>query len=224
MLTQEEIIAIRARDRQDIFVGTLFSAIFHVVLLYVKIPEGQARIFDSSQKKVVTIRRFKPPKKKLAPKQKKIIKKKRTKPKPIPDPTPDEPEPVVEPEPDPDIDLIPPDVEIIFGEPEGPPLDMGDSGPIRIGVDGVQPKILKQVDPLYPEMARRARVQGIVILEAVIQRNGRVGDIRVLRGLGKSGCNEAAVKALKKWKFEPGYINGRPVDAYMTLTVRFQLK
>ena len=94
----------------------------------------------------------------------------------------------------------------------------------RTKVEGVRPRIIKQVEPVYPEMARRARVQGLLFLEAVIKKDGTVGEVEVRRGRGKTGCNEAAIAALKQWEFEPGYVGGRPVDALMIMTIRFQLK
>ena len=73
------------------------------------------------------------------------------------------------------------------------------------------------------EKARSARVQGVVILEAVIHRDGSVGGIRVLRGV-PMGCTEAAIAALKRYRFKPGTQHGEPVDVYMTLTVQFTLR
>ena len=71
----------------------------------------------------------------------------------------------------------------------------------------------------------RVKLMGSKIgMTQIFNKDGTVGDVTVLRGLGKSGCNEAAIEALKQWRFEPGRINDRPVDALMTLTVRFELK
>ncbi len=71
-------------------------------------------------------------------------------------------------------------------------------------------------------MARSSRVEGQVKLEAVIRRDGTVGDIKVVQGL-RMGCTEAAIAALKQWRFRPEERNGVPVDVYYTLTVGFKL-
>jgi protein TonB len=70
--------------------------------------------------------------------------------------------------------------------------------------------------------ARVARVEGEVKLEAVIRGDGTVGDIRVVQGL-RLGCTEAAIEALKRWRFRPGERNGVSVDVYFMLTVDFIL-
>ncbi|HEX9638993.1 MAG TPA: TonB family protein [Acidobacteriota bacterium] len=107
---------------------------------------------------------------------------------------------------------------IITEAPPPPPP----SEPLRIGGNVSSPEVISRMQPEYPALARAARVQGVVILEAVIRRDGSVGDIKVLRGL-RLGCTEAAVEALRQWRFKPGMQNGIPVDVYMTLTVNFKL-
>jgi TonB family protein len=83
------------------------------------------------------------------------------------------------------------------------------------------PKLLKRVDPVYPEEARQKGIQGVVILEAKIDESGRVMDTMVLRSV--TGLDEAAVEALKQWVYEPMVINGKPMRALFTVTVKFQL-
>jgi TonB family protein len=77
--------------------------------------------------------------------------------------------------------------------------------------------------PRYPQIALRARTQGDVVLQAVIDERGRVSDVRVLRGL-PMGLDQAAVDTVQDWTFEPAKLNGRPVKVYYTLTVKFQLQ
>ena len=79
------------------------------------------------------------------------------------------------------------------------------------------------VQPEYPELARRARLAGVVILEAIIDKEGNVKDLKVLRGLGL-GLDEAAVRAVSQWKYTPTFYNGRPVEVILTVTVNFQLQ
>lgn len=109
------------------------------------------------------------------------------------------------------------------GVPGGAPSDLPlPAGPLHVGGDVSAPVAISQVPPQYPMMARSARVEGEVKLEAVIRRDGTVGDIRVVQGL-RMGCTEAAIEALKRWRFRPGERNGVPVDVYYTLTVGFKL-
>jgi protein TonB len=98
----------------------------------------------------------------------------------------------------------------------------GAGGPIRVGGDIQQPELMVRVNPEYPELARRARIEGPVILEAVIDKQGNVTDAFVLRGL-RLGLDEAAIAAVKQWKYTPTVYNGRPVDVILTVTVVFEL-
>lgn len=106
------------------------------------------------------------------------------------------------------------------GEPkaEEPPKP---SGPVRVGGNIREPKKLRNVPPVYPEVAKQARVQGTVVLEATIDPSGRVDNVRVLRGIPL--LNDAAVDAVRKWVYSPTLLNGRPVPVIMTVTVNFTL-
>jgi len=84
------------------------------------------------------------------------------------------------------------------------------------------PVPLQRVDPRYPELARRVKVQGPVILEAIIARDGQVVDARILRDIG-FGCGEAALEAVRQWRYEHARLNGRTVTVYLHITVNFQL-
>jgi TonB family protein len=83
------------------------------------------------------------------------------------------------------------------------------------------PKLLKVVEPVYPEEARKSGVQGVVILEAKIDERGRVIDAMVLRSVPQ--LDLAALDAVKQWVYEPLIIDGKPTKALFTVTVRFQL-
>lgn len=107
------------------------------------------------------------------------------------------------------------------GPGEGPGI--GDSMPIHLTVDMTKPEILKRVQPRYTDIARRAGVQGTVIVEAIIDKQGSVTDARVLRGL-PMGLNEEAVNAILQWRFTPAYQGSRPVSVYFTLTVNFTIQ
>ena len=94
--------------------------------------------------------------------------------------------------------------------------------PVEIWKVEKQPEVVKQVKPDYPEIARKAKVQGQVILQAVVRKDGTVGDIQVLRSPGsKFGFDEAAIAAVRQWRYKPGLQNGKPVDVYFTIVVDF---
>jgi TonB family protein len=93
---------------------------------------------------------------------------------------------------------------------------------VRVGGAVKEPRKLKDVRPLYPDIAKQARVQGVVILEARIGPRGDVTAVRVLRGIPL--LNEAAVDAVKQWAYEPTLLNGVPVPVIMTVTVNFRLR
>lgn len=95
--------------------------------------------------------------------------------------------------------------------------------PVRVGGDVKPPVAITKVEPDYTELARKARVQGIVILEAIIDTNGNVTDVRVLKPL-PMGLDQAAMDAVRKWKFRPGTLGGRPVPVIFNLTVNFRLQ
>lgn len=89
--------------------------------------------------------------------------------------------------------------------------------------DDIQPpKLIKVVDPVYPEEARKQGIEGIVILSAKTDEDGKVIDAMVLRSV--PGLDEAAIAAVKQWVYEPLILEGKAVKALFTVTVRFSLK
>ena len=88
--------------------------------------------------------------------------------------------------------------------------------------DVEKPIKISDVSPEYPTMARWARVQGTVVLQTIIGIDGKVSDVRVLRGL--PGCTASAIKAVRQWQFEPATLKGQPVPVYFSLTINFQLR
>jgi TonB family protein len=86
-----------------------------------------------------------------------------------------------------------------------------------------EPKLLERVPPKYPDEAKKARIEGVVLLEATIGVDGAVKNTKVLRS-EPAGLTEAAIEALKQWRYEPARNSaGRPVTAIMTVTFRFRL-
>jgi TonB family protein len=99
-----------------------------------------------------------------------------------------------------------------------------DAGPpYRVGGNVTRPERISGEDPQYTALARKGRVQGVVIVEAVIDEEGKVTDAKVLKGL-PMGLDESALEAVKTWKFEPATLDGKPVPVYYTLTVNFALE
>jgi protein TonB len=99
----------------------------------------------------------------------------------------------------------------VVGEVEAPVRAIGEIKP---------PRLLKQVEPIYPEIARQARVEGIVIIEAQTDIYGRVNGVKVLRSIPL--LDQAAIDAVRQWVYEPMIINGRPRGVVFTVTVTFK--
>jgi protein TonB len=121
---------------------------------------------------------------------------------------------------------------------EGVPFDPNGSGsggghqkaaapvndePIRVFGAVTRPVFIEGPQPRYTEIARRAGVQGSVVVEAVINEQGRVTDVRVLKAL-PMGLDQAAVEAMRSWRFQPATLANKPVKVYYTLTVNFNLQ
>jgi periplasmic protein TonB len=92
---------------------------------------------------------------------------------------------------------------------------------VRVGGEVKEPTKLRNVNPAYPDVAVAGHVEGTVVLEATIAPNGKVAEVRVVRSLPL--LEKAAVDAVKQWVYSPTLIDGVPVTAIMTVTVRFQL-
>jgi protein TonB len=82
-----------------------------------------------------------------------------------------------------------------------------------------EPRPIKMVPPVYPPLASRAHVSGIVVLEATLTMEGFVSDIRVVSG--NPLLTDAAVRCVKQWRYEPTLLNGTPVAVILTAMVRF---
>ncbi len=97
-----------------------------------------------------------------------------------------------------------------------------EGNPVRAIGDIRKPACLKQVAPEYPEIARQARVEGIVIIEAATDIYGRVQDMKILRSIPL--LDQAALDAVRQWIYEPMIVNGRPRGVIFTVSVIFTLK
>jgi TonB family protein len=94
----------------------------------------------------------------------------------------------------------------------------GTAGPVA------EPKLVKKVNPVYPDAAKQAKLEGIVLLECAIDTSGRVKSAKAIRG-EPMGLTEAAIAAVSQWEFEPARgADGRPVEVLFTVTIRFALQ
>lgn len=103
-----------------------------------------------------------------------------------------------------------------------PPPPPPSQGPIRVGGNIKPPQKITDIAPVYPALAKIAHVDGVVVLEAVIGEDGTVRDVRVLRSIQL--LDEAAMEAVRQWRFTPTLLNGEPVPVVMTVTVAFKLR
>ncbi|MGH7552486.1 MAG: energy transducer TonB [Longimicrobiales bacterium] len=110
----------------------------------------------------------------------------------------------------------------VMRDPVPPPPAPREREPVRVGGAITRPERLHDVPPVYPTVARVARLEGTVILEAVIGTDGTVRDVRVLRSV--SLLDNAAIEAVRQWVFTPTRLNGEPVPVVMTVTVTFRLR
>ena len=221
----ELLLAADQDDSRVLRWSLIAAALLHVVLLLVTLPSlvrpseprqpGEKTVF------VVQTLRFQPPPAPAQttppqPKAKKI---------PIPDPTPEDPEPIVLEEIEvPEIDFLATEADF-FGIPDAPPaVEPGVPGGVMQVGDGVTaPVKIYGPQPQYSEEARQARIQGTVILQAVIDKVGAVTSVKVLKGL-PLGLNDTALAAVKEWKYEPARLDGEPVPVYLSLLINFSLQ
>jgi len=92
---------------------------------------------------------------------------------------------------------------------------------VRIAQLPEPPRKVVDVRPVYPDLARTARVEGTVILEAVLDTSGRVTQLHVVRSVPL--LDQAALGAVRQWRYSPSVYGGRPVSVLMTITILFKL-
>lgn len=98
------------------------------------------------------------------------------------------------------------------------------SGPVVAHGPGVTPPVeISTPPPVYPELARRAGLEGLVVLEAIVDSDGRVTDVRVQRGVNAL-LDREAVTTVSRWRYEPALVGGRAVACYLTVSVNFTIR
>ena len=93
--------------------------------------------------------------------------------------------------------------------------------PVRVGGDIRRPEKLRHVDPVYPPIAKAARVSGIVIVEAIIAADGTVRGARVIRSVPM--LDQAALDAVNQWRYTPTMLNGQPMEVIISVNVTFAI-
>ena len=174
----------------------------HATVLVARMPDwgpDPVRI-EAPQQQAMQIKFLKPPAPPKVERQPEPPKPKRI---PRPDPTPDEPEPEAAPE--------PPAAE---PQPTAPPQP---AGPVRVA-PGEGPGLIKKVEPQYPPIARAARLTGTVVLDAVIQKDGTVTDVKVIKSSNPM-FEQASIEAVRQWRFTPFQY-----DVVLTVSVSFVLR
>ena len=106
--------------------------------------------------------------------------------------------------------------------PPPPPPPPPDRAPIRVGGQIQAPALLYRVEPFYPPPAIQARLQGIVILEALVDREGNVAEVTILRSAG--ALDREALTAVRQWRYSPLVLNGVRERFILTVTLSFSLE
>jgi TonB family protein len=115
-----------------------------------------------------------------------------------------------------------------IGSGRGPGIGPGAGGGIgggiyRAGGGVTTPTIIREVRPTYTPEAMRAKIQGVVVLDVVVRRDGIPGDILIVRSLDPNGLDGQAILAVRGWRFNPGRLHGVPVDVLVTIELSFRI-
>lgn len=222
-----------SQERERLLKTLGVALVVHLIALFLVIPDSDDQVYDVGRPGKVyvmqQVRFEKPP----APKKevRKEVPKTKTKKIPIPDPTPDDPEPI-------EIDDVAlPDTEVTipvegapFGIPDAPEVAIAspiggrfDGEAMDLGAGVTPPKAIHQPQPRYTEDARQARIQGVAILSAVIDAEGKVRNLKLVKGL-PLGLSESALETVATWTYEPARLEGRAVAVNYHFTIGFWLQ
>jgi protein TonB len=101
------------------------------------------------------------------------------------------------------------------------PKREGPKAPVRVGGRVKEPRLLQRVDPVYPALAKQTHLQGSVVIDAIIDEHGNIIEMKIVSG--PPLLIQAAMDAVKRWKYEPTYLNDEPVPVQLNVTVTFRL-
>jgi TonB family protein len=102
-----------------------------------------------------------------------------------------------------------------------PPVpEIRPDGPVKVGGQVKEPRLLASTLPIYPPLAKQSNTQGDVVIKATIDKNGRVAHMDVVSG--PTALRQSAIEALGRWKYEPSRLNGQPVDVQILVTIKFR--
>ncbi|HYA62053.1 MAG TPA: energy transducer TonB [Candidatus Sulfotelmatobacter sp.] len=101
------------------------------------------------------------------------------------------------------------------------PKREGPRAPVRVGGRVKEPRLISRVDPVYPSLARQTHMQGSVVIDAIIDEHGDVVEMKVVSG--PPLLIQAAMDAVRRWKYQPTYLNEEPVPVQLNVTVTFRL-
>ena len=113
----------------------------------------------------------------------------------------------------------------LFGNVSAPPAEpVPDvlAGPIAVGGDVLPPRKIVHVNPIYPPIARAAHIEGTVRLRAILDAEGNVVEASIIESVPL--LDAAALEAVRRWKYEPTYLNGRSVPVSMSVSIEFRLR
>jgi protein TonB len=105
--------------------------------------------------------------------------------------------------------------------PPPPPPPVKPAGPIKVGGNVQEAMVIARPNPVYPPLARQARIQGNVVLHAIIDKDGKVSELQVISG--HPLLVQSALEAVKNWRYRPTQLNGEAVEVDTTITVSFVL-
>ena len=107
--------------------------------------------------------------------------------------------------------------------PPPPPAPAAPSAPVRVGGRIQPPTLIHRVEPTYPPTAVSAHLQGMVILEAIVDEEGRVTEVKVLRSVNPL-LDREALNAVRQWRYAPVVLNGTPVKFVLSVSLSFSLQ
>ena len=96
------------------------------------------------------------------------------------------------------------------------------AAPLPIGGDVTPARLLSSTPPAYPQLAKTQRIEGAVRIDALVDAAGKVSSMKVVSG--PVLLHQAAMEALRQWKYQPAMLDGKPVSMHLTVTIQFRLQ